>query len=252
MQTSPRCYLPIALRAGLFSWLIIVVSTVLWFPNETAGSVMAIGNWLRASELTPEWRFLPELIATALPWFVAGAAASCLIAALLTGDVRRTRRRDRARDALILGAALGLAAAFGADAQGALGDSVKGGHHGYLELIWARAAVGLAGAACGMVLGYMVPKACRANIATPFSAETAKALDKAMQAARAQLGGDEAAKNWLYTPRNDLGGITPAEAVQHTQLDRVKQILADEVQRQKRGQTVVSLNALEGRRVVTG
>ena len=69
---------------------------------------------------------------------------------------------------------------------------------------------------------------------------------------RAQLGSDEAAGNWLYTPLNDLGGITPAEAVQHTQLDRVKQILADEAQRQKRSQTVVPLNALEGRRAVSG
>jgi hypothetical protein len=118
--------------------------------------------------------------------------------------------------------------------------------------MWAGSGVGLAGAACGMVLGYMVPKACRANIVTPFSAEMAKALDKASQAARAQLGSDEAAGNWLYTPLNDLGGITPAEAVQHTQLDRVKQILADEAQRQKRSQTVVSLNALEGRRAVSG
>lgn len=247
MQTSPRCYLPIALRAGLVTWAIIVVSTVVSAPEMTAASVMAMGNWLRASGPSTEWPFLPEMIATALPWFVAGAAASCLVAGLLTGDVRRTTRRDRARDALIIGAALGLAAAFGNDVQGALA-----GRHSYGELMWAGSGVGLAGAACGMVLGYMVPKACRANIVTPFSAEMAKALDKASQAARAQLGSDEAAGNWLYTPLNDLGGITPAEAVQHTQLDRVKQILADEAQRQKRSQTVVSLNALEGRRAVSG
>jgi hypothetical protein len=246
MQTSPRCYLPIALRAGLVTWAIIVASTVVSAPERTMASVVAIGNWLRASGPSTEWRFLPEMIATALPWFVAGAAASCLIAGLLTGDVRRTARRDRARDALILGAALGLAAAFGNDVQGALV-----GRHSYLELIWAGAAVGLAGAACGAVLGYMVPKACRANIVTPFSAEMAKALDKALQTARAQLGGDEDARNWLYTPRNDLGGITPAEAIQHTQLDHVQQILADEA-REKRSQTVVVLNAVEARRAMAG
>ncbi len=98
----------------------------------------------------------------------------------------------------------------------------------------------------------MAPKACRSNIVTPFSAEMVKALDRVQQEARKSLGGDEAANAWLYTPRNDLGGITPAEAVGHTQLDRVIQILADEAQRQKRSRTVVSLNALDGRRAVSG
>jgi hypothetical protein len=98
----------------------------------------------------------------------------------------------------------------------------------------------------------MAPNACRSNIVTPFSAEMAKALDRGLQAARESLGSDEAARTWLFTPRTDLGGITPAEAVQHTQLDRVKQILAEEARRQKRGQTVVSLNPPEGRRVAGG
>jgi hypothetical protein len=252
MQTSPKCYLPIAVRAGLFSWIIIVASTVVWFPGETTESARAMWNWLRASGLSPHWRFLPELIATALPWFVAGAAASCLIANLLAGDVRRMTRRDRMRDALILGCVLGLAAAFASDVQGALGDSAEGKARSYFDIISAGAAVGLAGTACGLVIGFMVPKACRSNIVTPFSAEMVKALDRVQQEARKSLGGDEAANAWLYTPRNDLGGITPAEAVEHTQLDRVIQILADEAQRQKRSQTVVSLNALEGRRAVSG
>ena len=252
VQTSPRCYLPIAVRAELVSWVIIVVSTVLSSPNETTASVTAVWNWLRASGLSPEWRSLPEWIATALPWFVAGAAASCLIAMLLSGDVRRTTRSDRVRDALILGCVLGLAAAFASDVQGALMDSIDHSPRNYLDIISAGAAVGLAGAACGMVIGFMAPKACRSNIVTPFSAEMVKALDRALQAARESLGSDEAARTWLFTPRNDLGGITPAEAVQHTQLDRVKQILAEEARRQKRGQTVVSLNPPEGRRVVGG
>lgn len=253
LQTSPRCYLPIAVRAGLVSWLIIVVSTVVWFPNETGSSVLSMWNWLRASEISPDWRFLPDRITTALPWFVAGAAASCLIAVLLAGDVRRTTRRDRVRDALILGSVLGLAAAFAADVQGALGDFMDGKSRSYLEIISAGAAVGLAGAACGAVIGFMVPKVCKSNIVTPFSAEMIKALDKALQLARESIGDDDAAKTWLFTPRNELGGISPAEAVQHTQLDRVKQILANEqAQRRKRNQTVIQLNSTEGKRVRAG
>ena len=240
MQRSPKCYLPIAVRAGLFSWAIIVASTVL----------MTVWSW--AFGQPPDWRFLPEFIATALPWVVAGAAASCLIAMLLSGDVRRTTRGDRLRDALILGCLLGLAVAFANDVQGALKDSIHHTPRNYLEIIYAGAAVGLAGVACGMVIGFMAPNACRSNIVTPFSAEMAKALDRGLQAARESLGSDEAARTWLFTPRNDLGGITPAEAVQHTQLDRVKQILAEEARRQKRGQTVVSLNPPEGRRVAGG
>ena len=241
MQTSPKCYLPIAVRAGLFSWFIIVASTV---------PMVLRSSW--TSGRPPDWRALPEFIATALPWVVAGAAASCLIAMLLSGDVRRMTRGDRLRDALILGCLLGLAAAFANDVQGALEDSIHDTPRNFLEIIYAGAAVGLAGVVCGMVIGFMAPNACRSNIVTPFSAEMAKALDRGLQAARESLGGDEAARTWLFTPRNDLGGITPAEAVQHTQLDRVKQILADEARRQKRGQTVVSLNPPEGRQVVGG
>ncbi len=170
---------------------------------------MAIGNWLRASELTPEWRFLPELIVTAMPWFVAGAAASCLIAALLTGDVRRTRRRDRARDALILGAALGLAAAFGADAQDALGDSVKEATTLSRAHLRRRRRRARRRRPAAWYWGTWCLKPAVRTSPRP-SRRTAKALDKAMQAARALIRGDEAAKNWLYTPRNDLGGITPA------------------------------------------
>jgi hypothetical protein len=248
VQTSPRCYLPIAIRAGLVSWLIIIVSTVVWFPNETGSSVVGMWNWLRASEISSDWRFLPERIATALPWFVAGAAASCVIAVLLAGDVRGTTRRDRECDALVLGGVLGLAVAFAADVQGALGDFLDGKSRSYLEIISAGAAVGLAGAACGAVIGFMVPKVCKSNIVTPFSAEMIKALDRALQSARASIGDDDAAKTWLFTPRNELGGISPAEAVQHTQLDRVKQILADEAQRLKRNQTVVQLNPVGAKR----
>ena len=75
--------------------------------------------------------------------------------------------------------------------------------------------VGLAGAACGAVIGFMIPHACRANIVTPLDPNVAGELRHLRERAEAAFGDKIAAANWLFMPNNGLGGITPAEAVQY-------------------------------------
>jgi hypothetical protein len=142
---------------------------------------------------------------------LAGATVSTVLACRLGGDVRRTDRSDRVHDALLMGGALALAAAAAQSIQIAFGDFMFGEQtfYGLVPII------GLAGFACGAVIGFMVPQACRANIVTPTNRNEAAALRDLLSRAKAVLASTAAAENWVFRPRDDLGGITPAEAVQY-------------------------------------
>lgn len=171
------------------------------------------------------WNFLPSKVATAFPWFLAGATASTLLAHLLGGDARRTLRYDRWRDAIVFGCGLGLAAACSQGLQMSLDyDNLD-----YLQIISKSGAVGLAGGACGMVIGYLVPKAHRYGIVTPLQLEMERALAGLRQRAQSALGDVGIAENWIFTPHNELGGISPAEAIQYkSQVNRVSRLLDGE------------------------
>jgi hypothetical protein len=149
---------------------------------------------------------------TALPWLLAGVTVSAVLASRLGGDVRQTGPSHRLHDAFLMGGALALAAATAQLIQTSLSDFV---FHEEPPSPGLVPIIGLAGFACGAVIGYMVPQACRANIVTPPNRDEAGTLRNLLGHAEAVLGSKAAAENWVFTPRSDLDGITPAEAVQY-------------------------------------
>ena len=217
-QDSPRCFVSMGIVAGLMTWAVIILTTVVSQPGDSFRSLVALIRLdmeVRLGSLeTPgdlAWRFLPIKIATALPWLLAGAFASALLARLLGGDVRRIDQASRKRDAMIFGAWLCGAYAMAQLIQTALAKELTGQAASF-SLV---PVVGLEGFACGAVIGYMVPYACRANIMSPPTTSLGRVLRDLLRYAKAELGDKEAARNWVFTPHSELGGITPAEAVQY-------------------------------------
>ncbi len=226
-QASPKCLVPMAIKAGLVTWLVIFVTTVLSTLPETIKSLVGLVQMVNALATTTatgypdatDWSSLPIKLVSALPWMLAGATATVLLAFLLGGDVRRTDIRHKLRDAIVLGAGLGLAAAAAQLIQMSLleqldhlVDSTKP-YRDHLD-VGSIASVGLAGMACGAVLGFMVPQAWRANVVTPFDLVMARALRDLLRQAETVLGTEAAAEDWAFSPHIELGGITAAEAIQ--------------------------------------
>ena len=98
-EGSPRCLIPIAIKAGLVTWGVIIAATVIsdQFPEvwrSLAAMVQGLKSFI-ASTTTDSaaegWSFLPIRIATAFPWVLVGATASAVLAGSLHGDVRRNR-----------------------------------------------------------------------------------------------------------------------------------------------------------------
>jgi hypothetical protein len=94
--------------------------------------------------------------------------------------------------------------------------------------------VGLAGFACGAVVGFKVPAACRINLVTPVDPVMARALRDLLAQAESALGSEAAAEDWVFTPHSELDGITPAEAVQYkTHATGVGRLLENEAVRRR-------------------
>jgi hypothetical protein len=234
-QGSPRCLVPIAIRAGLVTWGVIVLSTVLWQLPATLESLAGMTHLVKSFAVggpdAAKWSFLPVRMATALPWLLVGATASVLLASLMGGDVRRTGRPQRVRDALTMGCGLGLAIAMAQLIQTSLSNVLvdETAPRGLVPI------VGLAGFACGAAIGFVVPHACRANLVRPFDPIMACALRDLLDQAEGILGTRAAADEWVSLPRNELGGITPAEAVQYkTHATGVRRLLESEAPPERR------------------
>jgi hypothetical protein len=235
---SAKCLIPIALKAGLVTWGVIVAATVIsdQFP-QIWRSLIAMVQGLRslaggtpADAATEGWSFLPIKIVTALPWVLVGGTASAVLAILLSGDARRIDRSQRIREAMVLGVAVALAAAVAQCVQFALMDKLEG-ESGPLQMVLL---VALAAFACGGVVGYKVPVSCRMNLVTPLDPIMARALRDLLAQANATLGSDVAAKDWVFAPNSELDGITPAEAVQYkTQATGVGRLLEAEAVRRR-------------------
>src|SRR5262245_60434124 len=75
--------------------------------------------------------------------------------------------------------------------------------------------VAAAGFFCGAVIGFKVPWAYRTNLVTPPDPVMARMLKNLLAQAESTLGSKVAAENWVFTPNNELSGLTPAEAVQY-------------------------------------
>ena len=235
-ERSWRCLIPIALKAGLATWLVIVLSTVYWNPSDAWQSLIGIAQLVvhpgASASTAPDWSFLPTKMATALPWLLVGMTASICLVIRLGGDVRRIGTADRLRDAIVVAAALGIAAAAAQLIQTSLVDTFRDlgltkESLPSITLVWID---GLAEFACGAVIGFVVPQACRANVVTPSDPITARTLRDLQRDARTALGSNAAGDDWVFTPNDDLRGITPAEALQYrthaTGVDNLLEIAA--------------------------
>jgi hypothetical protein len=230
-QGSPSCLVPIAIRAGVVTWLVIIGTSALGQLPDTLKSLTGLVQVLNSLLIgdggpgVTAWSFLPIKVATALPLSVVGATASVLLASLMSGDVRRTETAQRARDAVILGGGLGLAAALAQLIQTSF-SAVLIDAAPPLDLV---PIVGLAGFACGAVVGFLVPQAYRANLVTPPDRIMARELRDLVREAETTLGTRTAAEDWVFMPHKDLGGITPAEAIQYkTHATGVRRLLERE------------------------
>jgi hypothetical protein len=242
-ERSWRCLIPIALKAGLATWLVIVFATVYGKPSNAWHSLIGIAQLVlqptaetgASASAAPDWAFLPTKMATAFPWSLVGMTASIFLVIRLGGDVRRTGTADRLRDAIVMAAALGIAAAVAQLIQTSLVDQFRG--LGLTKeslppdrLVWIE---GLAEFACGVIIGFVVPPACRANVTTPVDPMAARALRDLQRDARTKLGSKAAGDDWVFTPNDDLRGITPAEALQYrTHATGVGNLLEIAAQRQ--------------------
>jgi hypothetical protein len=233
---SPRCLLPIAMWCGAVTWAVVMATTIFGqlpdVERSLTGITHLIGSFAASgadnAPTTDGWTFLPIRFVTALPWMLPGAAVCVILAWSIGGDVRQTDMRQRIRDAMVLEVGLGIAVAAAQLIQTALMEKVFGETANWYYV----PIVGLAGAGCGAVIGFMVPYACRANIVTPPDPMVARDLRRLRERAEAAFGSKIAAADWLFMPNNELGGITPAEAVQYkTHATGVRPLLEQDVAR---------------------
>ncbi len=218
---SPTHLIPIAIRAGFVTLVVIIVTTILWRFSAIVQSVPELVKKTRllsfpavAADNPAPWNLLPVKITAALPWFLVGATVSVLLAYFLGGDVRRTDRGQRLRDAKILGIALGLAGAAAQLIQISFAVVLGADQESLLREAASVATEGFAGLVCGAIIGFMVPSGYRQNIMAPPDHTMAGALRDLLCGAKTVLG-DEEADNWVFGPNEDLLGISPAEAVQY-------------------------------------
>ena len=213
---------PIAIRAGLITLAVIIVTTIAWRLSPILRSVPALVSAITtlsfptvAVDDPAPWNLLPVKITAALPWFLAGATVSVILVYFLDGDVRRTGRDQQVRDAMILGSALGLAGATAQLIQISFADVLGSERLSPVGVAASVATEGFAAIVCGAIIGFLVPCAFRLNIMAPPDHKIATALEDLRREARDTLGTREAAENWLFISHNGLPGITPAEAVQY-------------------------------------
>jgi hypothetical protein len=232
-EGAARCLIPIAIRAGLVTWAVITATTVLWGFSETwqslAGMLQLVGSFAGGGSESAvpfaQWSFLPVRITTALPWLLAGATASAVLASSLGGDARSINRSQRVIDAVFIGGALGVAVGSAQLLQNSLMEMIDHTPRSVDEII----TVGLAGFVCGAVIGFKVPWGYKTNLVTPPDPVMARALRDLLRQAESALGSKVAAENWVFTPHPDLGWITPAEAAQYkTHATGVKRLLESE------------------------
>ncbi|TDQ15307.1 hypothetical protein [Phyllobacterium brassicacearum] len=216
-EGSPRCFLTIAFKAGIATWLTIALFTAVFTPENTWNSLSGLARWVGSlatdSALTMDREtvlYLPKRVGTASPWFFVGAVASVLIFIRFRGDVRTGDTQKRLIDAAVVAIGLGATVYLAQMIQGAW-DKIPG--IGTVSL-----KVGLAGLACGAVLGYFVPHAFRMSVSRPYDRNASAALDDLVGKAEKALGAQSDAEDWVFTPHKKLGGITPAEALQHKSL----------------------------------
>jgi hypothetical protein len=144
---------------------------------------------------------------------------------------------------MILGSGLGLAAAFSQGIQLSLIDLLQQSNSlTNTSLIVQSATQGLGESAIAAIIGFMVPWAYRRSIAVPTDPESARELRKILDRAQRIRGDKSAAEDWVFQPLYELGGISPAEAIEYKSLiNRVAKILEGESPRSEQETTLAPL-----------
>jgi hypothetical protein len=215
-EGSPRSLFSIAWRAGMATWLLLVLTSLLWRLPETWASIAGIAQKVKSLTVggvadlpDPVGKVLWVTAITLLPWILVGAAAGAVLASRLSGDVRKTDRTSRVRDAVAIGGSIALAVLAARPIEVFLSRSFGENPPGY----WWIPIFGLAGFGCGAVIGFWVPQAYKTNLATPFDTGARRTLESLVDSARKSLG-ETAARDWIFRSHDEYGGITPAEAIQ--------------------------------------
>lgn len=231
-QGSSKCLVPIAFKAGFMTWGVIIGTTLVASmlgaaqPQQSLPGVFEplLAKWLpagtgEAPPSAPAWLVHTVKMGTAAPWALAGAVVGVVLCGLLGGDARRADKRRRMRDAAALGGWLALAAALAGLIQFSLNQQLGLGSAGQrpsnLQVLVEAALTGLAAFVCGAVIGYKVPQASKTDLEKPFDNTARRALGDLLSQAESDLGNKADAENWVFMPRDDLGGIAPAEAVRY-------------------------------------
>jgi len=148
-QGSPTGLAPIAVKAGAMTCFVIIITTVALRLPDTLQSLTALVKLVIPASTLPggtaaaavsaagtgavvpnggeeativSWDFLPIRIAMALPWILAGATVSVMLAYFLGGDVRRTDKSHALHDSIVIGIALGLSVAVAQGIQTAVSE----------------------------------------------------------------------------------------------------------------------------------
>jgi hypothetical protein len=130
---------------------------------------------------------------------------------------------------MTLGVLLGLTAAVATLIQISLSERLKGfgmsmGEDlnapllGTAEILRLACLSGLAGSVCGAIVGFAVPAAYKANLLVPERRLERKELRDLLGRAERVFGTKVAAENWMFTPKEELDGITPSEAIHFKEL----------------------------------
>ena len=225
-------------QGGLVTWAVIIATTVVSEPLHTWQSLTGLGRALTSvipgdatdGLASRNGSFCRRKIATAVPWLLVGAMVSAVLASCLSGEVRRTDKAQRVRDVICPGHRRSSCSRGGPIDPVSLQEKLGDGS----PISSFVPVIGLAGFACGAVIGFTVPVACRVNLVTPLDPIMARALRDLLGQAEAALGSKAAAENWVFMPHTDFGGITPAEAVQHkTYATGVRRLLESEASRRR-------------------
>ncbi|WP_414475457.1 hypothetical protein [Microvirga sp. M2] len=234
-ERSPICLVPIGIKAGLVTWAVIVVSTIVWHPILTWDSMYSSWRALKLSVVGSgglpfsEWNYVFLKAASALPWLFAGLMVSSVIAWRLGGDVRKSDRSSQLRDALWLGCWLGVTASLASLLQTSeveylrsVGVTTATDSNAIpltpSEIVWLTFSSGLAGFVCGTILGLKVPATYKMELQRPTGKVGSKALRDLLTLAERTTGTRAAAEEWVFSPNEELNGLTPAEGVRYREL----------------------------------
>jgi hypothetical protein len=234
-EGSPICLVPIAIKAGLMTWAVIVAVTMIWHPAETWRSLTL--SWEASKSLVTgagglpfeTWNYLFLKVSSAMPWFTAGAMVSVVIAYRLGGDVRRSDGASQLWDALWLACGLGVAAGMAdlfqtstVEYLKSLGIATEADRLAPLrapaQILGFALLSALAGFVCGGIIGLKVPAAYKSELRNPKGKVGSKALRDLLSIAEVAKGSRAAAEDWVFGPHEDMNGLTPAEGVRYREL----------------------------------